>query len=255
MRVRIERLNKASLIDQDLQARIKELGNKPIIQASLNVEAGHDYWWFLEYGTATGGKGGISRESATQGIKLIAPASVKGRTARHSPYPIMARPNQITTYSPIKARAVVMGRKVRQVWKERTVQRTKLRFMYQGTVHFAWSVMHHGIPAYGVIRREIEEFRRRLGARFDTLIQQGRVPRRRDLLDIVNDEIDELYARVVSRMPRSQDAADYWAYIFPKKHPQAGKTLAPYLSDSNPNMPDDYANDHLADAIGSQHAI
>jgi hypothetical protein len=82
---------KRDVIESTLVSTMNSLKRGPrVIQGSLKVAPGHDYWWFLEYGTG-------QFHEAPDG-DLIEPDSVKGETPEGGPYEIEAQGAEFLVY-------------------------------------------------------------------------------------------------------------------------------------------------------------
>lgn len=82
---------KRDLISETLQARIADLKRGPnVIQGSLKVTAGHDYWWYLEYGTGPFHQG-------SEG-ELDAPEDIDESAATREPYEIEVQDAKLLVY-------------------------------------------------------------------------------------------------------------------------------------------------------------
>lgn len=80
---RVRRNKVSDVIPKQLQAAINDLKKGPqVISAELSVAPGHDYWWFLEYGT------GPFHEAPDGDEAIEPPAEVEDHMASGGPYDI-----------------------------------------------------------------------------------------------------------------------------------------------------------------------
>lgn len=88
---RLRRNKVSDVIPKQLQDAINDLKQGPkVIQGSLSVLPGHDYWWFLEYGT------GPFHEEPTG--ELAPPDEVAAHDAEGAPYEITSGEDNFLVY-------------------------------------------------------------------------------------------------------------------------------------------------------------
>jgi hypothetical protein len=166
------RTNKvADVIPKRLQAAINDLkrGDK-VIKGSLSVLPGHDYWWFLEYGT------GPFHEAPTG--NLDPPAEVAAHEASGEAYDIEAGGNHYLVYM------------------TKYGQRKRAR-----------SVVHPGIQPLGMVRTALFEAELYMKEDLAKLAaRKNRLLTRQEIVDTVNYILEVLVGELRLLTPDDKDA-------------------------------------------------
>lgn len=147
-----------------------------VIMGHLQVLKGHDYWWFLEYGT-----GNFFGEKGAPDGTLREPPSISGESPEGGDYDITAKNVRLLVY-------VTHGHVMR---REATV--------------------HPGLSPLGFVRTSRFEAEKELKADLRRELQRRAktnrpFPTRREMVRIVNDVLDGLVRRLQIRTPDDQDA-------------------------------------------------
>jgi hypothetical protein len=180
----------------DLQSQIEDFlrdfsGDRRRITAAVEIAAGHEYWWFLEYGTSPAE--GSPGPKAGDFIKLTKPAGLRASSHNHSiPYLIVPKPKYFYT-------------------AEGKRKRRKLRFRDRsGKVVYRLAARHPGIPAMGIIRMTLWTAQRELLARLTDLFDDDTLPDRDEVVDVVNDVYGAAVDSIRSSIPvgRNDDFDD-----------------------------------------------
>jgi hypothetical protein len=168
---------KKNLIDPTLTALINNLkrGSR-VIQGSLHVAPGHDYWWFLEYGTG-------QFHEAPKDDDVVQPEATKGYVAKGEPYEINAKNG--SKY------LVYMTRR----GGTRYIRRKKTE--------------HDGIEPIGMIRTATFDAMLYLKQDLDRVAsRKGKwkdMPKREDLVELVNEVLDILIGTLRLWTPDNSD--------------------------------------------------
>lgn len=172
------RRNKVSnVIPQQLQAVISDLKRGPkIIQGSLSVTPGHDYWWFLEYGT-----GPHHIDPASVSPVLDAPAEVAAHEAVGEAYEIYGQGDNFLVY--MTKYGVRKRRKV---------------------------ALHPGIQPLGMVRTALFEAEIFLKEDLAKLAQRkNRLLTRQEIVDTVNYILEVLLGELRLLTPDDKDLDPY----------------------------------------------
>ncbi len=187
------------VIGSTLRKAISGMGRGDIVYGSISILAGHDYWWFLEFGT------GAFYETPTRGagapgevtVPLTPPAAVAGKRPERAPYTIK-----------VKAR-----RK-----NARLVYMTKF-----GVRRRARAVTHPGIKPLSFVRTSVFEARLELKKELERLVKtrkrRNKFPTRDELVEIVNDALIQLHSRLEIRSPDDEDVDPYHEDDRPRNPP------------------------------------
>jgi hypothetical protein len=179
---------KRNVIGPTLQALINDLkrGSR-VIQGKLSVTPGHDYWWFLEYGT------GVTHQDPDG--EFIPPGAVAGEAAEGGPYEIAVR------------------------------DATVLVYMSHGAYRRKKVTEHDGIKPLGFLRTSLFDAQLDLKYDLDKIAKRkGRwkdLPKRDDLVEIVNEVLQFLLTRLEIRTPDDSDPDPYHEGRHPEPLSQA----------------------------------
>jgi hypothetical protein len=188
-----------SAIAKSLRFAIAEFEKKPTIEAAFSLPGDeHDYWWYIEFGTATKHQS-VSRDG------LVRPTSIPANQGRSTPYPIVPREQ----FGP-------------------TGKKRRLRFVIGNRVFYRLIVLHPGLrPANrgrGVVRVAVREAQIELEKELKRLRTRRNAkgfpipPTRRELVTAVNKATREAFAtmqRLTPLDPRSKHPThlrDAWSY-------------------------------------------
>lgn len=185
---------KKNLINPILTDLLNDLKRgRKIIQGSLSVSPGHDYWWFLEYGTGEF----YGAEDPPHG-ELIEPSSVIGQTPEGHAYEIEVKAKKYLVYMSMRS----------------------------GNKHIRRTVTEHpGIYPIGMVRtsifdamlylkRDIQYISKRKGKWKD-------LPKREDLVQVVNEILAVLLGSLQLRTPDNSDPDPYHEGRHPETLSQA----------------------------------
>lgn len=172
-------------IQKDLLKAIRNLHRgRQIISGYITVAPGHDYWWFLEYGTG--------EFHNTPDGELLPPPDIFGQNPEGGPYYI-------------------------KVSQERLAINPKVRLQYMnkggGPYKYALAVEHPGIEPVmqsGFVRTSIYEaeqyFRKELGLLLHRKQERGETwPTRERFVEFVNEVLFDMLAKITLRTPDNHD--------------------------------------------------
>lgn len=184
---------KKDLLGPILRHAIKGLSGSRIISGSLSVAPGHEYWWFLEYGT------GQFYEPSDD--MLQEPPAV----ARHYP---SGGPYEIPPKATNERGVLVYMTK----WGERRRVRG--------------SVTHPGISPRGFVRLSVLEARKDLAKYLDKELKRRirtkrLAPTREELVELVNEVFLMLLQRLEIRTPDDSDPDPFHSDYRPRRPPLA----------------------------------
>jgi hypothetical protein len=183
------RPNKVSdVIPKELQAAINDLkrGDK-VIQGSLSVLPGYDFWWFLEYGTgefhedaSAAGMAGPVMGSSAHHAKLEPPDEVAGHEADGQAYEIEAGGDNYLVY-------MVNGQRRRRK-----------------------STIHPGIKPIGFVRTALFEAELFMQQDLEKLAaRKNRLLTRKEVVDTVNYILQVLLGELRLLTPDDSDPDPY----------------------------------------------
>jgi hypothetical protein len=163
---------KKDVIKPTLQALLNNLKRgKKVIQGSLSVTPGHDYWWFLEYGTG--------RFHEDPDGELLQPSGTLGEVAEGGPYEISVQDATILVY------------------------------MSHGQYRRRKLTEHDGVKPLGFLRTSLFDAQLDLKHDLDKISKRkGRwknLPKREDLVEVVNEVLLFLLKRLEIRTPDDSD--------------------------------------------------
>lgn len=176
---------------------------------------GHDYWWFLEFGTGTHFekqhlKAVGSQVFVPEGeIYLQPPPSVFGKTPAGGYYEIPE--------TPFPSGGGRGSRWLRFIGTKRR---------YKGKIIWAKSVTHPGIKPHMQLRRSILEFQRGVLKKLRELEKnylQG-IPDRDDLGTILNAEALTMHRRILATTPISSVNKEYWQKVGRSYRPRSKRS-------------------------------
>jgi hypothetical protein len=159
---------------------------RPIIYGKLKVAAGHDYWWFLEFGTGSHRDADLPIDD--QGIAINPPDAVANYSPdAQGPYDIVAKEKPLLVY-------IVQGHGHAQ------------RIFYRK------ETVHPGIRPIGIVRTALFSAHLYLKEQIDTRTEGRRrkswkLPTRKELVEMVNEALEELLLQLQASTP-SGDAND-----------------------------------------------
>lgn len=171
---------KKNYIGKTLENLIADLNpGRPIIIGKLRIAPGHDYWWFLEYGT-----GAYFEEPGGGELAPNAPASVLAADAE-GPYDITAAEKPLLVY------------------------------LSHGQVHRAKGVTHFGIQPLAIVRTSL--FTAHIYLKEHLSLQRTRrrrggwssLPKRKDLVALINEAMEELLLQLQISSPVDKDTNEY----------------------------------------------
>lgn len=176
MASRVPSFVKRDVIGKKLQSQIADLSRgKKVIRGSLSIAPGHDYWWFLEYGT------GPFREPPKG--DLSKPASVEGERAVGHPYTIEVDHAKFLVY-------LTHGRRMRRL-----------------------ETIHPGIKPIGFVRTALFEAEIFLKEDLDRLTKRHSkgwsFPKRDELVRLVNYILEVLLGELRLLSPDDSDPDPY----------------------------------------------
>lgn len=177
-----------SSILKDLRSRLNEFKKKSgVIGGSLFTDAGHSYWWYLEYGTAT-------RFIGDDGT-LEKPSGISKTQGRATPYPI-TRGDQFGIYQS----GPFQGQRYRK----------KLRFPYMGKIVYREIVMHPGArptnQGKGVVRMAIRKGQIELERKLRGFKSRKKPPTRNELVRTLNEVLVGILEDVRRYTPRDPNS-------------------------------------------------
>lgn len=173
------------------------------LSVELTIE-GHDYWWFLEFGTA-------SHYRPKGEIELAPPPKVQGHAPGHAQkYDIAPIGSQIQER---------VFPKTGGSYLRKMKRRTKfLRFMgthgYAGQVMLVKAVQHPGLKPHMQIRKSILTFQRVVAEGLSALQKQTTLPTRENFKTILNYAAMRLRLDVIKSTPISAPSEMYWKQGF-----------------------------------------
>lgn len=181
------RLVRSNILD-DLRERLHEWKKEvPILGGALVIDAGHAYWWYLEFGTAT-------RYIGQDGT-LEKPLGIAANQGRSTRYPI-TRGDQTGVY----ASGPNQGRTYRK----------KLRFPYQGKIVYRELVMHPGSRVAnrgkGVVRVAIRQAQKELEKKLKAFKRRKTPPTRNELVRTINEVLAGILSDVRHHTPLDHDS-------------------------------------------------
>lgn len=160
---------KKDVFRHDIVQALRSLHAGPkIIQGSLNIAPGHDYWWFLEYGT-----GPYHQDDDGE---LNTPAEVEGYEASGGPYDITVQDAKFLVY---------IGR--------------------GGVRRRAITTTHPGIKPFGFVRTAVFQAQIYLAKETNFLIRKNRLLDRERVVETVNAILEILLAQIVLHTPDDKD--------------------------------------------------
>src|ERR1044072_9489336 len=173
MVTRLRRNKVSNVIPKELQAAINDLKKGPsLIQGSLSVLPGHDYWWFLEYGT------GPFHEADTE---LEPPAEVAAHDAAGAAYDIEANGENYLVYM------------------TKGGQRMRRR-----------ATVHRAIKPIGFVRTALFEAELFMKEDLEKLAdRKGRLLTRKEVVDTVNYILEVLLGELKLLTPDDSDPDPY----------------------------------------------
>lgn len=149
-------------IEETLRGMLEEYTSKPIT-GGITVD-GHKHWWFLEFGT------GKQFDPEGDSTELARPAGISSEPGGFAgDYPIEPKAKPFTMPN-----GKVKYPKLSFYWRRK-----------RKWVHFK-IVRHPGQAPKGMVRLALREFRAQLFDALNTLAESGVIPRRKDLVDLVN---------------------------------------------------------------------
>jgi hypothetical protein len=182
-KARMLRANRKSLIAEDLRAMLRDWDVDPAgLQVALTIDSGHDYWWFLEYGTGQY----FGQEGYPDG-ELTPPSSAQGRSPSGGPYEIKPVNKKFLRFVNRNSQNVPR-------WNE-----------LPGELVFSKGVVHPGIPAQGFVRRAMAAMDLRLLRRLSELDEDDTLPTRSEVIEVLNEEVQYMLYDVQASVPESAD--------------------------------------------------
>jgi hypothetical protein len=167
---------KKDVITSTLQSLTADLKNGGyIIRGSLSIDAGHDYWWFLEYGT-----GQFHGQKGDPDGELDQPSETEGYSPEGGPYEIRANDADYLVYMTMRN-----GRYIKRV-----------------------DTIHPGVHPIGMVRSSL--FSAMIYLKKDLAqLKKGRkwkeLPRRADFVKIVNYILEVLIGQLRLLTPDYSD--------------------------------------------------
>lgn len=196
------RMPSGSLIDTEIRRIVTDLDEGPI-EASLLVDGGHDYWWHLEFGTATGYMSPPADNPFIQpastlshehqdGWYTIAPTAKRLTTRRQRVRStktgrLTKRTKNVTFYKPLVFKDVTGWSKSRG--REITTGRFKRVWNRKWQWQIATEVEHPGITPRAYFRQALNRITIRSWRQLSKLAAKDQLPEREDIVDIINDEL------------------------------------------------------------------
>jgi hypothetical protein len=174
-------------ISRDLQKRIRDLKSKPI-QATVSLAEGHDYWWFLEFGTGSRGSTTPAWGLGPEDFKK--PASVAGHRRSGAKYPIspVNRKKLFFYWAKIRDWVFIPGGAIAADPKKTN--------WYPMT-----KVMHPGIKPRAILRKALWNFRSSVRLDLMNMARRKALPFREQLVFLMNKRLAQLRKDLASFTP------------------------------------------------------
>jgi hypothetical protein len=180
---------KTDVIVRTLKQTISDLGTGPsILTGKLTLSSGHDYFYFLEFGTGpfheAPGESMIDAALAERQIEIAVPPSVAAHQPGGAAYDITAKNRPLLVY------------------------KTK-----DGAIRRRLSTIHPGIQPMGFVRSAIFDAEIYLEKDLETVrirvANGGKLPMREELINIVNYTLEVLLGQLRLHTPVDRDNNDF----------------------------------------------